>query len=222
MIIEIPKNYRFNKDKDPTNYAYEKKGNLIIVGRISFETLMYDLIKKINTNKRCFYCNCKLSKKSVTIDHKIPVSFGGITIPPNTVLACKSCNEQKSNLTSEQYLVLKNVINEKPESKKETLNDLLNQNEIKLEKYGYSLPLSWITFQKRFRIMAEVYLGDDEYKGKRYKKIKAFYKKYHHLPRPIIISKNNVLLDGFLILMFAKNKGIKKVPVIVLENVIVR
>ena len=88
------------------------------------------------------------------------------------------------------------------------------------EKKGTCIPACWTSIDFRSRIYADFDL-DTSYKGKKYSRIKSFYKKYHHLPRPIIISSNNILLDGYLILMFAKNKGIKKVPIIVLENVIV-
>ena len=46
-----------------------------------------------------------------------------------------------------------------------------------------------------------------------------FYKKYQKLPRPIIVDKNNKLLDGYNIIVFANDFNIKKIPVIKLENV---
>ena len=59
----------------------------------------------------------------------------------------------------------------------------------------------------------------DNYKGKKYKSIKNFYERFNHFQKPIIVDKNNFLLDGFTMLMYAKNKGIKNIPVIELENV---
>ena len=56
--------------------------------------------------------------------------------------------------------------------------------------------------------------------GKKFCRINEFYNKYHHLPRPIIVDKENNLLDGYNAFMFAKEFGIQQIPVIRLENVI--
>ena len=45
------------------------------------------------------------------------------------------------------------------------------------------------------------------------------YTKYKKLPRPIIVDKNNQLLDGYSIVLFARDFKIKQIPVIKLENV---
>ena len=60
----------------------------------------------------------------------------------------------------------------------------------------------------------------EEFKqGKRYNFISEFYEKYNHLPRPIVKSANNRLLDGFLVLLFAKENQIEQIPCIKIENV---
>ena len=48
----------------------------------------------------CQYCGCKLSKKSATLDHVIPVSKGGATSFDNTVAACFDCNGKKADKTT--------------------------------------------------------------------------------------------------------------------------
>ena len=60
---------------------------------------------------------------------------------------------------------------------------------------------------------------NDDYKGKNYKHVKNFYEEYGHLQKPVIVDKKSFLLDGFITLMYAKNKKIRKIPVIKLENV---
>ena len=47
-----------------------------------------------------------------------------------------------------------------------------------------------------------------------------FIKKYGHIPKPVILSSNKVLLDGRNVYKSAQKLKIKKVPAIVLENVI--
>ena len=58
-----------------------------------------------------------------------------------------------------------------------------------------------------------------KYKKKKYQKIVKYYEKYQHFQKPIIIDRNGFVLNGFLAVMYAKNTGIKKLPVIQLDNV---
>lgn len=44
-------------------------------------------------------------------------------------------------------------------------------------------------------------------------------KKNHHFQKPVIIGKNDFVFDGFLATMYAKNVGLKRVPVIRMDNV---
>jgi hypothetical protein len=57
----------------------------------------------------CWYCNCLLTKKTLTVDHVIPVSRGGVDRPRNLVAACKWCNTSKSNKTIPEWR-LRNVL----------------------------------------------------------------------------------------------------------------
>lgn len=61
--------------------------------------------KKVLFNRdgwRCQFCLIQLTNKSITIDHVIPRSKGGITSWQNCVSACKNCNKRKSNMTPEE------------------------------------------------------------------------------------------------------------------------
>ena len=82
----------------------------------------------------------------------------------------------------------------------------------------YSIPEEWITSKKIDTILVTFLIGES-YTGKRYSKIEKFYNEYGHLPYPIVVDRNNFLLDGFLVLIFAKNNNISNIPTIVLENV---
>ena len=56
----------------------------------------------------CQYCGCHLNYNSVTIDHVLPRSRGGLTTFENTVAACFPCNNKKGNrLNSECGLKLR-------------------------------------------------------------------------------------------------------------------
>lgn len=51
----------------------------------------------------CYYCGCQLTRKTRTIDHKTPVSRGGMSDINNLVLACWTCNQSKNNRTVREW-----------------------------------------------------------------------------------------------------------------------
>jgi hypothetical protein len=44
---------------------------------------------------RCYYCSSKLNSRTLTKDHRVPLSKGGSDFARNLVPACKSCNSGK-------------------------------------------------------------------------------------------------------------------------------
>jgi hypothetical protein len=53
-------------------------------------------------NHECVYCGSN-DKKSLTLDHVIPQSKGGLDSWENLVTACKKCNNEKDSLTIEEW-----------------------------------------------------------------------------------------------------------------------
>lgn len=64
-----------------------------------FEVKEY-LLHKWNHN--CAYCNAR--NIPLEIEHVVPKSKGGSNSVSNLVIACRSCNEKKSNLSIDQFL----------------------------------------------------------------------------------------------------------------------
>lgn len=211
MIIKLPTDTTFYKGQGKIEI---KDGILKISHLVSWREFMYKLT--INTKgSRCYYCGKKLQEKEITMDHLYPQYLGGPTIPANLVPCCSLCNNRKGNLTELQYRQTLQA----PEKKRKSIrNRLLKNNENHKMKKGYFLPREWITSKKIDTILVTFLIGES-YAGKRYSKIENFYKEYGNLPYPIVVDRNNFLLDGFLVLIFAKNNNITKVPTIVLENV---
>ena len=62
----------------------------------------------------CEYCGKSiLNKDELTIDHVIPHGRDGMTVESNLVISCLSCNQEKADMTKEEYekyLVLKQNI----------------------------------------------------------------------------------------------------------------
>ena len=206
MIMELPKKFKFP-------FAEVKDGILEIDRLERFEDLMYELTYALK-KKRCVYCGKKLKRTNSTLDHRYPRDTGGISITNNLFPCCSKCNSNKGNLTHEEYLNARDL---SKRDKKEYIKKLYKYREKTMKKIGFKLPKKWVTWEDINRInYKKTY---PELRGKRYCKILEFYQKYKKLPRPIIVDKNNQLLDGYNIVLFARDFKIKQIPVIKLENV---
>ena len=49
---------------------------------------------KLN-NGICYFCEKKIPKKLLTMDHLVPLAMGGFSIKNNLVPSCKTCNSEK-------------------------------------------------------------------------------------------------------------------------------
>lgn len=222
MIIDLPKDFRFDATKKGGNElkgkAEVKNGNLYIYGNVPFRRLMYDITYCLKGKTKCSYCGKKMKRREATLDHAYVQDMGGPTIPNNLEPCCAECNSQKSNLSKEQYvrfLVLDKADRKIYLKTVETEKRLMRRNGM------YNFPTEWLTQMSIQKFIVRVEL-DKEFKGREYGRVKALYKEYGNLPRPIITDKDGFVLDGFASLMLAKEEGIKLVPVIVLENVKVK
>ena len=99
MRVELPSKFIYYA-KDRVGYAYVKDKCLYIKGLVPWEKVAYDLCYALNGKKICFYCGKKFKKRKMSVDHKFPRNFGGVTIPPNLISACRGCNSAKSDLNS--------------------------------------------------------------------------------------------------------------------------
>ena len=81
------------------------------------------------TRGRCYYCGDKMPYKKMTIDHVEPKYKGGTEKFENLVPACWGCNQDKANLTLDEYR--KRVFGDTDEQfYGEKENEQVNQNEI--------------------------------------------------------------------------------------------
>ena len=66
----------------------------------------------------CRYCNEKLTVKTLSCDHRHPLSRGGKNDESNLQFICLSCNFEKGNLTGMEYEVLTDFLNDFTEMRK--------------------------------------------------------------------------------------------------------
>jgi 5-methylcytosine-specific restriction endonuclease McrA len=61
----------------------------------------------------CHYCNSKVGKASLTMDHVVPLSRGGKSRKGNIVPACKECNNKKKYLLPIEWEEYLNALSER-------------------------------------------------------------------------------------------------------------
>lgn len=54
-----------------------------------------------SVSNRCIYCG---KKRPLTLDHKTPLTRGGVNRPRNIHLACRPCNDKKGERTHREYM----------------------------------------------------------------------------------------------------------------------
>ena len=77
----------------PLSPAFERATKL----RLHRKTLL-------RQNPHCTYCGRRISKRSATLDHVVPVSQGGQDDLENLVLCCRACNECKAGRTPTEWI----------------------------------------------------------------------------------------------------------------------
>lgn len=214
MNIQLPNQFSFRKDNVK---AYIENDILFYEGIFSFDRVMYQATYEMRNPSICYYCGCELNKEKRTIDHMYPRDLGGVSITNNLVPCCTKCNHEKDNMTMQEYF---NYLKfESTKERKEYKSKVMQNHEVYRYKNGFFIPEDWYEYNSE-HIYVEILLSEECIKGKRYKYICEFYKKYGHFPRPVVKTADDKLVDGFLVLLFAKNNQIDKIPCIKMENVI--
>lgn len=54
-------------------------------------------------NSECYYCKGNLRYTGYHLEHKIPISRGGVHGGENVCLSCPPCNHRKSSLTADEF-----------------------------------------------------------------------------------------------------------------------
>ena len=204
----------------PENYSYEDiaevKDGVLYIHKFGFEELMYDLTYAVKDSSKCYYCSTPLSRDKSTLDHMYPRALGGPTIPNNLCISCTACNNSKTNMTEEEFWFYLSLPEEK---RSEYFRDISLQNHITKKWYGPIIKKEWISQEPIEKIIVYFFIGKG-ITGKSYKKVEKDYKKFGRIIRPILVDRNFKLLDGFNVLLFAKNNSISILPTIILENVV--
>ena len=217
MNIELPEKFFVG---DEERFVKVRKNQLIIRGSWDWYRIMTQLSYDIYGKKQCYYCGKKINANKVTIDHLYSQDFGGVSITSNMRPCCEYCNTRKSNMNEKEFKVWNSQSSE--EDKKSYYHFAVSEKKRKAHnpqiELGFDLPSEWIQYLKRNDIRITGRFIDAN--SKKYQKVLKFAQKTGKLSRPIVVSKNRFLLEGYNCYRVAKKMSMKKVPVVILENVI--
>jgi 5-methylcytosine-specific restriction endonuclease McrA len=63
-----------------------------------------DILEMLNAQQwLCAYCKCSLKETAYDLEHRVPISRGGLTVRGNLCMACRSCNRLKHTRTAEEF-----------------------------------------------------------------------------------------------------------------------
>lgn len=208
--------------KTPFNFndgAAVVEGNILYIYRqLDFYSLMSELTYSTFGRAVCHYCGNPITPSKLTVDHKIPRCFGGPTLTNNLVPSCKHCNSRKGNMFENEFFEFLRL-----ETDHADLRAYRDQIE-KKQKLIYSgsvsvIPEDWL-YHERVNVITIKYQLNEPL-GVGFRRVKKIFDKYDNFFKPIILSSNRFLLDGFNVCMLAKMCGMaEKLQIIQLDNVI--
>lgn len=223
MIIMLPKKFtRYDKAHKKIE-AFVENGILYLNSNVPFKELMKQLTYVIYGRKICNCCGESFPEYKLSIDHIIPQDLGGPTITNNLLPLCRECNNEKANLLPEQFERYKEL----KEHKEKILFVKQCQRENESFKYDKQFTLlsefTVVMFPvKKIRGYEEGIVHSKSQYSKKKKKQRnrqIHYEKYGRFQKAIVIDRKYRLLGGYEALMYAKEIGLKEVPVIILDNV---
>ncbi len=146
----------------------------------------YKKIKEKGTT--CYYCGKSIKGKEVTIDHKIPLSKGGMDQPGNRVFCCYKCNQIKANYDYEYFVKNRELLHQTFKNKfKDTIT--VNISDIKLPSYILNSTPSGHTVEK----------------------VRNYYIQNGEFDKPVTISKDMYLMDGYVRYLIAKEFDLNEI-----------
>lgn len=215
MKIQLPDTFEYHVGQA---HATVRNGVLEMTP-MDFEKIMYQLSYRMKGKVRCSYCHKVLEPNKITLDHVFPRDYGGISIPNNLKPCCPKCNRDKSNLLSWQYRRLRKLEQREREKAEEQYQ---YENMQARKRQGVLIPKQWYEMRKDYSVFAVVTSEQPFKESKKYQRVIEMYETYGKICKPIVVSQNRFVLDGFSVLLAAKNLGIKiPLPFITLENVMV-
>ena len=101
---DVAKHYRRWREKYPDHAAAHNwkihSARRAVEGHFTPEDLNQILERQ---KRRCVYCKVKMTRRTKSLDHIIPVSKGGTNWPSNLQFTCRRCNSRKNAKSHEVF-----------------------------------------------------------------------------------------------------------------------
>lgn len=212
MIIKLPDQFLYYGD-GRRSLAYVSNGELFLRGAIDYESLMYTLSYVANGYERCFYCGEDLVPENRTLDHMYSRAYGGISLPNNLSACCRKCNEEKRDMSIDQYYTW---LGFSEGAERDAYYQKTCLENAKIFKSGkFVLPDEWVTQCDVSNLRDENLFKDIISEGKTFKKL---YERHGMFPRPIVVTANGAVIEGMHSVFLAYKHHVATVPAIILEN----
>lgn len=217
MIIRLPERFIFSSKGNIENSAYVENGVLYMSKYTNFENLMYHITYVLKGYDRCCYCGEKLTSSNRTMDHMYPRRWGGVSIPENLIPSCKRCNQDKKDMTYQQFQEWRKF--KTPKEREKFYEAALAEN-LKIARNGeFIIKKKWLS-PYDFKNVVK-YISFDRLSKQKFTLLSAYYRNWGQYPHPIVISSNGWVISGLHILRHAKEHNLSHVMAVVLENVVV-
>lgn len=216
MEIRLPEQFIYT-NRAQNSSAYVKNGVLYVSGCVNFEELMYTITYVLKGYDTCYYCGAELTEKNRSLDHMYPRRWGGVSIPDNLIPSCKECNQEKKDMTYEQFMRYRKL---KSRMKKdEFYQKCVEENSRVRKRAKFVLNREWLSVYDIQKILK--YMKFNKLEKNKSKKLAAYYRNWGQYTHPVIVSSNGWIFKGRHILHHAKGIKRRSVMAVVLDNVIV-
>ncbi len=216
MIIRLPERFIYS-NTGHENSAFVENGILYMSKYTNFEDLMYTITYVLKGYDRCCYCGEKLTNKNRTLDHMYPRRWGGISIPENLLPSCKKCNQDKKDMTYQQFQEWRKL--ETPAQREKYYQQTLIRNLEVARRGRFVIKKRWLSSYE-FENVAK-YICFNRLSEKKSKLVSSYYRNWGQYPHPVVVSSNGWVIKGLHVLHHARKAKKKYVMAIVLENVVV-
>lgn len=214
MNIDLPKTFSMTQKQQ--KLAYIDQDRLILKMAKDWEKVAYEITYQMKGKQKCAYCGKIIKPQELSLDHQYARALGGPTIPNNLVPACETCNNQKAQMNEKQYFQYRNL---SEKDKTQFRKDLEGYYRFIKKWQTFDIPEEWIQIIPLCRIKLDYPYKNNRRGKKEIVCLEKYYQTNHHFPRPILLDKNKVLLDEYLIYQKAQKEKWKEIPVILLDNV---
>lgn len=129
-VADPRKEQRIFMRRSYTMYRHMEKR----VGKLPFDLVMFRRLIEQSLGKPCFFCGIGLRAKTISADHRTPMSRGGKKSVHNLAIICHPCNRAKNDLTWDEFSGLMAYLKEMEQAARSSILRRLKQKPLWVRK----------------------------------------------------------------------------------------